>query len=241
LAAMAGILAAFFTAPADASREPTRKEARAIKKGFMKPRDEGRTTIKRIRVSTVKERYAAVGYTVRLPEITTIGPTPARRAKETYKPPSPVILKKKSGKWKTVPKAPGKVKKDLKDKPGGRIDITGETSAVLSVPATCGESPGYYSAGIYDPVGDVYLSLQFPRWHGYGTYPALAVNSLAALSVGNMGGTPQWETGQGNDAFSPSGEIYVDPGRWGIIAATMARTGGVYPQSVSVNGYWDCR
>ena len=83
--------------------------------------------------------------------------------------------------------------------------------------------------------------MQFPRWQGPGMYPALAVNSLAALSVGNMGTTPMWETGQGSDAFSPSGVIYVDPGRWGIIEATMAKTGGVYPQSVTVSGYWDCK
>ena len=242
VALMAGILAAFFAAPASASREPTGKEARAIKRGFMKPRDEGKTTIEKIRVSTVKQSFAAVTYSVRLPEITPIGPEPARRVKETYKAPSPVILKeKKGGKWKTVPKPPSKVKTDLEDRPKTRVDITGETSAVLSIPARCSESPGFYTASIYDPLGDVYLSMQFPRWQGYGLYKAYAVNSLAALSVGNMGTTPMWETGQGDDAFSPSGEIYVDPGRWGRIAATMARTGGVYPQTVTVIGEWDCR
>ena len=178
-------------------------------------------------------------YEVTIPEIPVAPPT---RGSKTYEPPSPVVLKeKKGGKWKTVPKAPAKVKKDLKEKAKSRIDISGETGAVLSLPARCSESPGFYTASIYDAIGDVYLSMQFPRWEGPGMYPALAVNSLAALSVGNMGTTPMWETGQGSDAFSPSGIIYVDPGRWGIIEATMARTGGGHPQSVTVSGYWDCR
>ena len=235
------IFLGFTTSPAGASRAPTSKEAKAIERGFMKPRSQGKTKIEKIRVSTEKAKFAAVSYSVTIPEVTTIGPVPARRSSETYKAPSPAVLEKKGGKWKTVPKAPGKVKKDLKAKPKARIDILGETAAVLSVPATCSDSPGFYSAGIYDPIGDVYLSIEIPSYAGHGTYPAMAVHAVAALAVGNMGGVPQWETGQGYDAFEPSGEIYVDPGGWGRIAATMARTGGVYPQSVTVRGYWDCK
>ena len=230
--------------PAGASRDAKPKEARAIKKAFMKPRDTGKTTIRKIRVSTVDKRFAGVTYKVTLEELEPIGEEEigsARREKKTYPAPSPVILKKKGGKWKTVPKAPGKVKKDLKEKPGGRIDISGETAAVLSVPATCSDTADFYSANVYDPIGDVYLSIDIFNYRGHGMYPALAVNSVASLAVGNMGGVPQWETGQGSDAFSPSGVIYVDPGGWGIIEATMARTGGVHPQSVLASGYWDCR
>jgi len=236
--------------PASASRDAKPKEVRAIKKGFMKPRDVGKTTIEKIRVSTVNKKYAGVSYEVKLEELEPIGaeavgePVAAatRREKETYPAPSPVVLKKKKGgKWKTVPKAPGKVKKDLKEKPGGRIDISGETAAVLSRPASCTDSGDFYHAGIYDPLGDVYLSVEFPSYRGPGVYNAFAVHSLASLAVGNMGGVPQWETGQGDDAFASSGALYVDPGGWGIIEATMARTGGVHPQSVLVSGYWDCR
>ena len=237
-AAGAGLLAP----AADASREPTGKEAKAIKRGFLKPREEGKTMIGKIRVSTKDPDFAAVDYDVKIPEVNVIGESPAAssRAKKTYEAPSPAVLKQKGGKWKSVPEFPSKVKKDLKAKAGGRIDISGETAAVLSVPARCSESPGFYTASVYDKLGDVYLSMQFPSYTGPHTYPALAVRSLAALSVGNMGTVPQWETGQGNDAYSPSGELYVDSGGWGIIEATMAQTGGVYPQSVLVSGFWDC-
>lgn len=247
---LAGMAAGLLAGPAGAARDAKPAEAKAIKKAFMKPREVGRTKIEKIRVSTEDPDYAAVSYDVTMQELEPIGEeevggaraAAARREKKTYEAPSPVLLKKKKGgKWKTVPKAPGKVKKDLKEKPGGRIDISGETAAVLSIPASCTDSSDFYSAGIYDPVGDVYLSVQMPSYRGPGVYPALAVHSLASLAVGNMGGTPQWETGQGNDAFSPSGSIYVDPGGWGIIEATMARTGGVYPQSVLVSGFWDCK
>jgi hypothetical protein len=248
IATLAAWLAAWLAAgPASASRTAKPKEAKAIKKGFMKPRDDVKTIVDTIRVSTVDKKYAGVDYEVKLEELEPIGeeeigsPGASLREKKTYPAPSPVILKKKGSKWKPVPKPPSKVKKDLKGKPKGRIDITGETAAVLSVPANCGNAlTDDYRASVYDPVGDVYLSFQFPRYRGPGIYPALAVNSLASLAVGNMGGVPQWETGQGSDAFSPSGAIYVDPDGWGIIEATMARTGGVYPQSVLVSGFWDC-
>jgi hypothetical protein len=244
---IASFAAWLFAGPASASRNAKPKEAKAIKKGFMKPRDDIETSVEKIRVSTVDKKFAGVAYDVTLEELEPIGeeeigaPGTARREKKTYEAPSPVILKKKGGKWKAVPKPPAKVKKDLKGKAKSRIDITGETAAVLSIGATCGETSGFYSAGLYDSIGDVYLSIEFPSYKGPGIYPALAVNSLASLAVGNMGGVPQWETGQGDDAFSPSGAIYVDPDGWGIIEATMARTGGVHPQSVLVSGYWDCK
>ena len=56
------------TAPADASRAPTRAEAKAIKKGFLKARPAG-TKVKRIRVSTVDKRFSAVTYTANVREL----------------------------------------------------------------------------------------------------------------------------------------------------------------------------
>jgi hypothetical protein len=244
LIAAALLLAA--AAPADASREPTGSEARAIKKAFLKKRDV-KTKIRRIRVSTVRKRFAAVSYRIRIAELSPAraGATSTFGSGKSYPAPSPVLLKKKAGgKWKTVPKAPKKVRKDLKETPRSDIRISGEVSAHLTRAASCTESSGFYSAGIYHPASDTYLSVQIPSYTGPHRYPALAVHSLAALSVGNGGTVPQWETGQGNDAWSPSGEIWVDPGRWGIIEATMARipdAGGTYPQSVTVSGIWDCR
>ena len=239
---LAGLAAGAFAVPADASRAPTGKEAKAIKKGFLKAQ-ESDAKIEKIRVSTVKSRFAAVSYEVTIDEVNSDGSV-SRRAPKTYPAPSPVILKKgKGGKWKTVPKAPNKVKKDLKEKPKSSIEISGDVSATLTRPANCSEGPGFYSASVYDPVGDVYLSIEFPSYTGPHSYPALGVHSVASLAVGNFGGTPQYETGQGNDAYSPSGELYVDAGGWGIIEATMARqpdAGGTYPQSVLVSGYWDC-
>jgi hypothetical protein len=243
VAVLAGMLAVGAAVPADAAREPTRKEAKAIKKGFLKERTEGESKIEKIRVSTEKSKFASVTYEITIDEVSSARAT-ARRAPETYSAPSPVILKKnKKGKWKTVPKAPAKVKKDLKEKPKSNIVISGDVSATLTRAANCTEGDGFYSASIYDPVGDVYLSIEFPSYTGPHTYPALGVHSVASLAVGNSGGTPQYETGQGNDAFSSSGELYVDAGRWGIIEASMAKQpdeGGTYPQSVFVSGYWDC-
>ena len=244
VAVVAGVLTVGAAVPADAAREPTRKEAKAIKKGFLKERTEGESKIEKIRVSTEKSKFASVTYEITIDEVTSARAANTRRAPETYSAPSPVILKKnKKGKWKTVPKAPAKVKKDLKEKPKSNIVISGDVSATLTRAANCTESDGFYSAGIYDPVGDVYLSIEFPSYTGPHTYPALGVHSVASLAVGNSGGTPQYETGQGNDAFSSSGELYVDAGRWGIIEASMAKQpdeGGTYPQSVFVSGYWDC-
>jgi hypothetical protein len=243
----AAVIAGALAPHAQASRAAKPKEARAIEKGFMKPRDDIETNVEKVRISTVDKKFAAVTYDVTLEELEPIGEEEigstgrARRERKTYEAPVPVFLKKKGGKWKTVPKVPGKVKKDLKGKPKPRIDITGETAAVLSIQASCTDNPDFYSANVYDPVGDVYLSIDMFRYGGPGVYGAYAVNTLASLSVGNMGGVPQWETGQGDDAFASSGAIYVDPGGWGIITATMARTGGVYPQSVLVDGFWACK
>jgi hypothetical protein len=220
--------------PAEASRKATRTEAKAIKKAFLKGR-KGKTRIRKIRVSTANTHFAAVSYSINIPEV---------KAAKAYKPPSPVILKEgKGGKWKTVPKAPAKVKKDLKEKPRSNIRISGDVNTTLTRPASCTSSKGFYSASVYDRASDTYLSIQINRFTGFGNYPALGVRSLAALSVGNMGTTPQWETGQGNNAEAPSGAIYVDAGRWGIIEAGMAKIpdATTYPITVSVSGTFDCR
>ncbi|HYI35213.1 MAG TPA: hypothetical protein VEX39_01290, partial [Thermoleophilaceae bacterium] len=74
-------------APAEAARAPTKSEAKAIKKGFLKGRSAKATTIRRIRVSTKVKGWAAVSYTVE-----------ARTAKKV-KAPTPVVLKKSGSKW----------------------------------------------------------------------------------------------------------------------------------------------
>ena len=229
------VTAIFGAAPAEGSRSPSRAEAKAIKAAFLKGRSKSATRLRRIRVSTVDSRFAAVSFTADLRQ-----PSAAK----VYKP-APVILKKaKGGKWKPVSKAPVKVVKDLKATAKSAMNITGEVNASLTQPASCTSSRGFYSASIYDRGSDTYLSVQINRYTGPGWYPALAVRSLAALSVGNMGGPPQWETGQGNNAEAPSGSIYVDnSARWGLVLASMARVpdASTYPQSVEVNGSWACR
>ena len=239
---LAAVLAAW-TAQASASTKPSAAEARAIQKGFKKTRGDVDTNVTKVVLSSEDDRYAAVSYSVRIPELQPIG---LPRGTEKAKAPSPVILKAKGKKWKPVSKVPKKVEKDLKKRPGGDIAITGDVVAVLKRPASCGDvtDGDFYSAGVYEPGSDTYLSIEFPTWRGPGFYEALGVRSVASLAVGNNGGVPQYETGLGNDAFSPSGDLYVDPAGWGIIEATMARQpdeGGTYPQSVLVNGYWDCR
>ena len=111
------LIALTFAAPAEASRAPTKAEAKAIKKGFLKGRSAKATTIRRIRVSTARDGWAAVSYTVE-----------ARTSKKV-KAPTPVVLKKSGSKWKDVPpgKAPKKVKSDLKVPPAtSNVKLTGE-------------------------------------------------------------------------------------------------------------------
>jgi hypothetical protein len=230
---------AIAAAPADASREAKGAEARAIKKGFLKDR-EGETTIDRILVSTEDPKFAAVFYTFETEELQA-EPPPPRRAPVEYAPAVPDLLKKsKKGKWKLAGKVPDKVKKDLKYKPRSDIQVTGEITAFLTQPATCGVSGNFYSASVYDKDTDTYFSVQIPRFGGYGAYQAFSVNSLAVLSQGNLGTEPQWETGQGSNAFEPSGDMWIGS-RSGVIEASMARVGGGQPQSVWVSGGWSCR
>ncbi len=153
------------------------------------------------------------------------------------------LLKEAKGKWKSVPKAPVKVKKDLKKKAKSDIVITGDVVAVLRRSAACSSSRDFYDAGVLDPGSGTYLSVEFPSYRGPGVYPALGVHSVAALSVANNG-IPQYTTGLGSDAFSSTGFLYVDGNGWGMIGATMAKEpdeGGTYPQTVSVEGHWVCR
>jgi len=227
-------------APAEASRAPTNAEAKAIKRAFLKGRPAG-TKVKRIRVSTADKRFAAVTYTSNVRELER---PPAQSAK-AVKAPSPVVLKKAGAKWKAVAsgKVPKKVKSDLKKKAVSDLRISGDVNVHFTQPASCTQSGDFYSASLYDRGRDIYLSIQINRFRGFGFYPALAVRSLASLAVGNNATTPQYETGQGNDAFAPSGEIYVDKGGWGIIEAGMSKIPDeqTYPETISVSGTFDCR
>ena len=228
-------LAVLGSGSAQASRGATRAEAKAIKKAFLKGRSKSATKIRRIRVSTVDSRFAAVSYTANVNE-------PKPITAKAYKP-SPVILKKgKGGKWKPSSKAPTKVKKDLKVSPKSDIRITGDVAATLTGPARCSSSGD--SASIYDRGRDILLRIEINT--GFtGTpsrYPALGVRSVASLAIGNKGPVPQYDTGQGYNAEVPSGEIVVDKG-WGIIGAGMAQIplgNTTHPITVEVRGYWVC-
>jgi hypothetical protein len=225
-------------AAADAATKPSRHDAREIKRAFLADRDV-KTQVSKVVLSSVDDRFAAVTYSV------SIDPSGAarRRGAEKLVAPSPALLKEAKGKWKPVAKAPAKVKKDLKKKAKSDIVVTGDVVAVLRRGASCTQDSGFYSAGILDPGSGTYLSVEFPSFHGPGVYPALGVRSVAALSVYNNG-VPQYTTGLGGDAFSPTGILYVDPSGWGIVDATMAKEpdeGGTYPQTVDVEGHWDCR
>ncbi|HEX6117075.1 MAG TPA: hypothetical protein VFY99_08230 [Solirubrobacterales bacterium] len=245
IALVAIMLAAVAAAPAQASTEPTRSEAKAIKKAFLAGED-GKATIRKIRVSTVDPRFAAVFYEV------DVGEPPAARgdtARTSHVPtefaPPPVILKQGKGdKWKTVRKAPEKVKKDLKVKSRkSNIVISGEVSALLTQPATCTDDEGdFYSVGIYDPAIDLYLSIDIFQYARHGWYPARAVGSVAGL-YSDSGTVLRFETGLAHDAYAPSGEILAKAG-WGFIGAGMARTPpeeGTESNTVQVTGTWECR
>jgi hypothetical protein len=238
-------LAALAVVPAQASRAPTGSEEKAIKKAFLQGRA-GDTEIRRIRVSTVDEAFAAVSYAVTIEDPTSSPRSDAaigRRGGTKTPAPTPVILKeKKGGKWKTVPTAPDKVKKDLKVKdPKSDIQVSGDHSASLTRAASCSDGGG---AGIYDPGTDTFLDIQFHGnyWKGPGAYPALSVGSVAGL-YGTSGQVLVFETGQPNDAFASSGVIYVDRDGWGLIDAYMspAEPGSSAGNNVLVRGYWVCR
>ena len=228
----AALLAA---APSAASTDPSPSEGKAIKRAFLATQD-GKVTFKDIRVSTVDPDFAAVFYAI------DVG-APARRAPTKFTPP-PVLLKNAKGdKWKTVSKAPAKVKKDLKVKDRkSDIVISGDVSAHLTQPASCTDDGDFYSAGIYDPGADLYLSIQIPQYAGHGWYPARAVGSVAGL-YSDSGTVLRFETGQAHDATAPSGDILAQAG-WGFIGAGMARTPpeeGTESNTVTVTGVWECR
>ncbi len=226
-------------APAQASKEARGKDAKAIKKAFTKARD-GDATVTGVRISTEDDAFAAVSYEIVVPS----PPGEARLSAATAAPIPVLLQEKKPGKWKPVTKAPSKVKKDLKAKGKTDIKITGDVVAFLKDLGACSVSSGFYSAGVYDKLGDVYLSLEFPSWNGFGPYDALGVKSVATLAVGTGATSYQYETGQGGDAFASSGSLYVDQFGWGEIDAGMAHVpdgGGTYPITVGVSGKWVCR
>ncbi len=221
---------------ATAARDAHGKDKRAIEAAFSKSRGDD-ASVTDVLISSVDPAYAAVEYEV---TPTLLGPA---RLGDSVAAPIPQLLEKgKSGKWKPVVKVPGKVKKDLKAKGKTDVKIGGDVVAFLHDGAACSGGKGFYGAGIYDKLGDVYLSVEIPGWHGYGAYDALAVNSVATLAVGTGGTSYQYETGQGNDAFASSGLLYIDRG-WGLISAGMAKVpdSSTYPISVDVDGYWVCR
>jgi hypothetical protein len=235
-------LALAVAAPAGASTDPSRSERRAIKQAFLEGQD-GKATIRRIRLSTVDQDFAAVFFKLEVSEPTPTSARVARTVPTDFTPP-PVILKQGKGrKWKTVPKAPAKVEKDLKVKARkSSILISGDFSALLTRPASCTESGGFYTAGIYDPAIDLYLSIQIPQYVGHGWYPARAVGSVAGL-YSDSGTVLRYETGLAHDATAPSGDILAEAG-WGFIGAGMARTPpeeGTESNTVTVSGVWECR
>jgi hypothetical protein len=213
---------------AEAARAPSRSEAKAIKKGFLKGRSRTATKILKVRVSTVSRRYASVAYTSNV------------KTSTLFKAPSPVLLKKSGKKWKTVApsKVPSKVKKDLKKKgAASNVTATGEVTAHFTRAANC-------SAGgvtIYDPAHDVLLSIQQAVSKGSGLHPALAVDTVVAL-YRSKGTELAYESGQPTDANAESGFFYRDPGAWGFVDADLAAppVPDVKPLAVSVKGIWDC-
>lgn len=235
VAALGAVLCAVavLAAPASASRDATKSEAKAIEKAFLATQDAD-VTIRKIRVSTVDEDFAAVFYDADVGE-------PAPRAEFT--PPPSLLKRKKSGKWKVVPSAPEKVLKDLKVKERkSDIVLSGDFSATLTRPASCTDSGDYYSAGIYEPSMDLYLDIQIPQYTGHGWYPARGVGSVAGIYTGS-GTVLQYETGLAHDAFAPSGDILAERG-WGVINAGFARTPpeeDTASNTVTAVGVFECR
>jgi hypothetical protein len=213
---------------ADASRPPSKSEAKAIKKGFLKGRSKAGTTVTRIRVSTADRRYASVAYRA---EVKTSTP---------YKAPAPEVVKKSGKSWKpvTAAKVPAKVKKDLKaKKPASDVTLSGEVSARFTRPARCDGS----GVSIYDKGADLRLSIQQFTGKGTGIRPALGVGTVVAV-YRNRGTELAYESGQPNDANAESGFFYRDKGGWGIVDADLAPppVPDIKPFAVSVKGTWDC-
>jgi hypothetical protein len=221
------LIALTVVAPAEASRGPTKSEAKAIKKGFLKGRSAKGTTIRRIRVSTAADGYASVSYR------TTV------KTSTVFSPPGPVVLKKGAGKWKPVSaaKAPKKVKKDLKVKPAvSDVRLTGEVAARFTRPARCSS----IGVTIYEPGADLLLSIQQFQNKGYGLRPAKAIRTIVAV-YRNKGMELAYESGQPADADAESGVFYRDP-TGGFVNASLAPppVPEIRPFAVEVNGTWTC-
>ena len=74
--------------PADASRAPSKAEAKAIRKGFYAGRSRAATKVQRVRVSTVSRRYAAVSYRSTV------------RTSAAFAAPTPVVLRRRGKRWR---------------------------------------------------------------------------------------------------------------------------------------------
>ncbi|HEX5909834.1 MAG TPA: hypothetical protein VFY44_05025 [Thermoleophilaceae bacterium] len=221
------LIALTFAAPAEASRAPTKAEAKAIKKGFFKGRSAKTTTIRRMRVSTAATGYAAVSYRTDV------------KTSTVFSPPTPVVLKKGGGKWKpvTAAKTPKKVKKDLKVKAAkSNVKLSGEVSATWTRPARCSSS----GVSIYDPGSDLQLSIQQSREEGYGLRDARGVRTVVAV-YRNRGTELAYESGAPADATAPSGVFYREP-IGGFVNASLAPppVPEIRPFAVEVKGDWIC-
>ena len=222
------LIALTVVAPAEASRAPTKTEAKAIKKGFLKGRSAKATTIRRIRVSTKAKGWAAVSYTADV------------RASKKMKAPTPVVLKKGGSKWKDVGggKVPKKVKSDLKVPPAtSNVKLTGEVTTVFKRAARCSDS----GVSIYDPGADLLLSIQQSRDEGDGYRPALGVRTVVAI-YRNKGTELAYESGSPADVLTPSGFFEKDPDGWGRVDAQLAPppVPEIRPYAVRVAGIWIC-
>ncbi len=215
-------------AAADASRAPTKKEAKAIKKGFLKGRPAKENAVRRIRVSTANRRYAAVTYLSDVAISTKL------------KPPGPVALKKSGGKWKPVSsaKVPVKPKKDLKlKKATSDVRVSGEVNARFTRPARCSAS----GVSIYDPGTDLLFSIQQSQDPGNGLRHAKAVGTVVAI-YRNKGTELAYESGAPGDATQPSGSFFRHPLRWGYVDAELSAppVPTLMPLAVKAAGAWDC-
>ncbi|HYI34972.1 MAG TPA: hypothetical protein VEX39_00075 [Thermoleophilaceae bacterium] len=221
------LIALTVVAPAEASRAPTKAESKAIKKGFLKGRSAAATTIRRIRVSTVRSAYASVAYRTNV------------KTSVVFAPPVPVVLKKGGKKWKPVAasKAPKKVKKDLKVKTAkSNVRLSGEVSATWTRPARCNSS----GISIYDPGTDLQLSIQQSREEGFGLREARGVRTVVAV-YRNRGSELAYESGQPADVTASSGVFYRDA-VGGFVNASLAPppVPTIMPFAVEVKGDWVC-
>lgn len=230
-AAIIGSAVAFALVPAsaaDASRAPTKSEAKAIKKGFLKGRPVKENAVRRIRVSTANRRYASVRYVADVAISTKLTP------------PGPVALKKSGSKWKPVSsaKVPAKPKKDLKlKKATSDVRVSGEVNARFTRPARCSAS----GVSIYDPGTDLQFSIQQFQGPGNGLREAKGVGTVVAI-YRNRGTELAYESGAPSDASQPSGSFFRHPLNWGYVDAELAAppVPTITPLAVKAAGAWDC-